>query len=101
MNTPVTNALRRTDASAHTANTTHSASLCAPATTAQITRGFRTVNSTARACRTSSPPTIATSTAPMTSSGTIPKTWSHQTTSCIDSPPSTFANHWDAVASGP
>ncbi len=101
MKMPVMKALRRTNSRPMMANTSVSASLCAPATTDQISSGLSSTNSTARVCRAASPAASRMITSPTTMNGITAIICSQNTTSCIDSPPSTLASHWDADAIGP
>ena len=70
-----------------TANITESASLCAAATTAQMSSGLQTVSRAARACRRLSPCASWTMPAQAMMKGTTVNTCSQNTMSCMFSPP--------------
>ena len=78
-----------------------SASLWAPATTAQISIGLATLSRVARACRAVSPRAIRTTMALAAMKGSTEETCSQNTMSCMFSPPSRLAPHWTAVMIGP
>ena len=77
------------------------ASLCAPATTAQISTGLAMVSSAARACRRRSPWASTTTPAQAMMNGTTAKTCSQKTMSCMFSPPSWLASSCDQEVIGP
>ena len=84
-----------------TASITDSASLCAPATTAQISSGLATVSRAARAWRRLSPWASSTAPRPTTMKGTAENTCSQNTMSCMFSPPSRLASSWVQEVIGP
>jgi len=101
MHRPVTNELRRTNHRPAIANTSEIASLCAPAITAQISSGFRIVSSTERVCRAGLPWASLIMMPQITMNGITHIICSQNTTSCIESPPSTFARYCENDAIGP
>ena len=98
---PARNGLRRMNCNPSSANMIARASLCAPATTAQMSIGLATLSRVARAWRAGSPRAIRTTMALAARNGSTEETCSHHTMSCMFSPPSWFAAHWTVVMIGP
>ncbi len=101
MRMPASQGQRRIAAIAAIANSTANASLCACAVTAQIIAGLTRVNSAARVCSSGLPPAILYAIRPIPSIGMRQNSWSQNTTSCMDVPPSRFASVWLADTIGP
>ena len=98
---PARNGFLRMNIIPATANITDSASLWAPATTAQISSGLAMVSSVARAWRRGSPWASITTPAQAMMNGTTAKTCSQKTMSCMFSPPSLLASSWVHEVIGP
>ena len=98
---PATNGFLRMNSRPATANITASASLCAPATTAQINSGLAIVSNAARPCRRGSPCASISTPAQAKMNGTTENTCSQNTMSCMFSPPSLLATSCVQEVIGP